>query len=126
MDTANGTPILTYSTRYVEVSFGGRRFGWDFVMAAVSTPLLGADFLCAFNLLVDVTICHLIDALSMYFLSHHTPAHLGGLERFACRTLVPLEIHINASSLSSQTSPRPRSHPPTAPYGASWLATPGF
>ena len=27
MDAAIGTPIRTYSTRYVEVSFGGRRFG---------------------------------------------------------------------------------------------------
>jgi len=70
MNVANGT----YSTRYVEVSFGGRRFGWDFVMAAVSTPLLGADFLCAFNLLVDVTNCRLIDALS--FASY--PYTLGG------------------------------------------------
>ncbi len=74
MDAANGTPIRTYGTRYVEVSFGGRRFGWDFVMAAVSTPLLGADFLCAFNLPVDVTNCRLIDALS--FASY--PCTLGG------------------------------------------------
>lgn len=74
MDAANGTPIRTYGTRYVEVCFGGRRFGWDFVMAAVSTPLLGADFLCAYRLLVDVTNCRLIDALS--FASY--PCTLGG------------------------------------------------
>ena len=55
--------------------FGGRRFGWDFVMAAVSTPLLGADFLCAYRLLVDVTNCRLIDALS--FASF--PCTLGGV-----------------------------------------------
>ena len=29
-------------------------FTWDFVIAAVTFPLLGADFLCAHNLLVDV------------------------------------------------------------------------
>ena len=74
MDAANGTPIRTYCTRYVEVCFGGRSFSWDFVMAAVSTPLLGADFLCAFNLLVDVKNCRLIDALS--FSSY--PCTLGG------------------------------------------------
>lgn len=74
MDAANGTPIRTYGTRYVEVCFGGRCFGWDFVMAAVSTPLLGADFLCAFNLLVDIKNCRLIDALS--FSSY--PCTLGG------------------------------------------------
>ena len=74
MDAANGTPIRTYGTRQVEVCFGGRRFGWDFVVAAVSTPLLGADFLCAFSLLVDVKNCRLIDALS--FASY--PCTLGG------------------------------------------------
>ena len=74
MDAANGTPIRTYGTRYVEVCFGGRCFGWDFVMAAVSCVLLGADFLCAFNLLVDVKNCRLIDALS--FASY--PCTLGG------------------------------------------------
>ena len=74
MDAANGTPIRTYGTRRVDVCFGGRRFSWDFVMAAVSTPLLGADFLCAFNLLVDVKNCQLIDAVS--FASY--PCTLGG------------------------------------------------
>lgn len=74
MDAANGTSIRTYGVRRVDVSFGGRRFTWDFVMAAVSTPLLGADFLCAFNLLVDVKHCRLIDAVS--FTSY--PCTLGG------------------------------------------------
>ena len=74
MDAANGTPIRTYGTRRVDVCFGGRRFSWDFVMAAVSTPLLGADFLCAFNLLVDIKNCRLIDAVS--FSSYHCT--LGG------------------------------------------------
>lgn len=62
LDAANGTSIRTYGVRRVDVCFGGRRFSWDFVMAAVSTPLLGADFLCAFNLLVDIKSCRLIDA----------------------------------------------------------------
>ncbi|KAI7789522.1 hypothetical protein IRJ41_008603 [Triplophysa rosa] len=75
MDAANGTPIRTYGTRYVEVCFGGRRFGWDFVMAAVSTSLLGADFLCTYRLLVDVTNCRLIDALSFALY----PCTLGGV-----------------------------------------------
>ena len=51
---ADGTPIRAYGTRAVTVCFGGQRFTWDFVVAAVTFPLLGADFLCAHNLLVDV------------------------------------------------------------------------
>lgn len=34
MDTANGTPIRTYSTRHVEACFSGLHFGWDFVMTS--------------------------------------------------------------------------------------------
>lgn len=46
------------------VGFGRRCFGCDFVIAAVCTSILGADFLCAFRLLVDVTNSSLIDAVS--------------------------------------------------------------
>ena len=51
---ADSMPIRSYGTRAVDVCFGGQRFTWDFVVAAVTFPLLGADFLCAHNLLVDV------------------------------------------------------------------------
>ena len=44
--------------------FGGHRFGWDFVTAKVAVPLLGADFLCAHGLLVDVKNRRLIDAVT--------------------------------------------------------------
>lgn len=74
MDAANGTPIRTYGTRYVKVCFGNRRFSWDFAMAKVSVPLLGADFLCAYGLLVDVKNCCLIEAVT--FSSY--PCTLGG------------------------------------------------
>lgn len=33
MEAANGTPIRTYGQRYVELCFGGQRFGWNFVIA---------------------------------------------------------------------------------------------
>ena len=64
MEAANGSPIRTYGTRYIELCFGGHRFGWDFVTAKVSVPLLGADFLCAHGLLVDVKNRRLIDAVT--------------------------------------------------------------
>ena len=64
MEAANGTPIRTYGIRYNELCFGGHRFGWDFVTAKVAVPLLGADFLCAHGLLVDVKNRRLIDAVT--------------------------------------------------------------
>ena len=62
LEAANDSPIRTFGTRTVNLCFGGQRFGWDFVTAEVSTPLLGADFLCANGLLVDVMNRRLISA----------------------------------------------------------------
>lgn len=64
LDAANGTPIHTFGTRVLTVCFSGREFTWDFVVASVSVPIIGADFLCAHRLLVDVSSRCLIDAVS--------------------------------------------------------------
>ena len=62
LEAANGSPIQTFDKRDAVVCFGGQRFKWDFVVAKVSTRLLGADFLCTNGLLVDVRNQHLIKA----------------------------------------------------------------
>ncbi|KAJ8397556.1 hypothetical protein AAFF_G00438320 [Aldrovandia affinis] len=62
LEAANGTPIPTFGTRSLTLCFAGQRFSWDFVLAKVSTPLLGADFLCANGLLVDVGNRQLVNA----------------------------------------------------------------
>ena len=64
LDAANGTAIRTFGTRYVTVCFNGHQFSWDFIIASVSVPILGADFLCAHRLLVDVANRRLIDSVS--------------------------------------------------------------
>lgn len=64
LTTANDAPIRTYGIKTVDLCFGGQRFTWDFVTADVSFPLLGADFLCAHRLLVDVRNGRLVDALT--------------------------------------------------------------
>lgn len=52
---ANGTTIHTYGTITLTLSFGLRRdFTWRFVVADVSRPIIGVDFLAFFGLLVDV------------------------------------------------------------------------
>ncbi|KAJ8389881.1 hypothetical protein AAFF_G00113500 [Aldrovandia affinis] len=60
--TADGSPIHSYGVRSVELCFGGQRFIWDFVVASIAFPLLGADFLCAHGLLVDMKNNCLVDA----------------------------------------------------------------
>ena len=51
----NNTPIPTFGTRSLTLNLGLRRtFRWVFIVAESSTPILGADFLRHFGLLVDI------------------------------------------------------------------------
>ena len=61
--SADNTPIRTYGLKTLDLCFGPRRFRWEFIMADVAFPLLGADFLYAHSLLVDVLNGRLVDAL---------------------------------------------------------------
>ncbi|KAJ8403932.1 hypothetical protein AAFF_G00342820 [Aldrovandia affinis] len=62
LEAANGSTIPTFGRRAVDLCFDGQHFQWVFVLASVSTPLLGADFLCANSLLVDVRNRRLVNA----------------------------------------------------------------
>ena len=59
---ANHTSIRTYGNRTALLNFNHRCFRWDFTIADVPQPLLGADFLGANNLLVDLRNRRLVDA----------------------------------------------------------------
>lgn len=59
---ANGSTINTYGVQRLSLNLGLRRdFEWIFILADVRTPILGADFLNHFDLLVDVRGAKLID-----------------------------------------------------------------
>lgn len=61
--SATGAIIRTYGNRSVSLNFGLRReFSWSFIIAKVTTNIIGADFLAHFNLLVDLNKQRLIDA----------------------------------------------------------------
>ncbi|KAI0212436.1 hypothetical protein LSAT2_002636, partial [Lamellibrachia satsuma] len=61
---ANGTNIATYGTREMSLSLDRRNYTWPFIIADVRTPLLGAYFLQANALLVDLQSRRLINATS--------------------------------------------------------------
>ncbi|CAH8610157.1 unnamed protein product [Schistosoma curassoni] len=51
---ANKSDIKTYGKRKLSLDFGrGASYRWNFVIADVSMPIIGIDFLCNFDLLVD-------------------------------------------------------------------------
>lgn len=65
LSAANGTPITTYGTVSLSLNLGLRRcFPWRFVIADVSKPIIGADFLSHYNLLVDMRDQRLLDGLT--------------------------------------------------------------
>ncbi|GBM66744.1 Retrovirus-related Pol polyprotein from transposon 297 [Araneus ventricosus] len=62
---ANGTEIPTFGQLLLKLDLGLRRaFHWPFVITNVSQPIIGADFLRHFGLLVDIRQGCLIDPLT--------------------------------------------------------------
>ena len=49
----------------IPLQFGNRRFEFPFLLAAVDRPILGADFLAEFNLLVESAKCQVLQRSSI-------------------------------------------------------------
>lgn len=65
---ANGTKINTYGEKRISLNFGLRRsLQWTFTVADVNCPIIGADFLRNFGLLVDMRRGKLIDSETQLF-----------------------------------------------------------
>ena len=65
LQAVNSSPIRTYGKRSLTLDLGLRRtFRWIFIVADVSKPILGADFLQHYGLLVDVSHKRLVDTLT--------------------------------------------------------------
>lgn len=65
LQAVNGTQIDTFGTHSLTVTLGLRRsFLWVFTIADVKIPILGADFLRHFGLLVDVSRNRLTDSVT--------------------------------------------------------------
>ena len=62
---ANGSRIINYGYKFLQLSFSGSTFQWQFIIAEVSIPLIGADFLSHFHLLVDVINRRLINTTTL-------------------------------------------------------------
>ena len=63
LQAVNGSPIPTYGTRSLTLDLGLRRvFRWIFIIADINTPIIGADFLREYGLLVNLKHSRLLDA----------------------------------------------------------------
>ena len=61
LKAANGSPIPTYGTRCINLRLGALQAEWQFVIANVQRPLLGADFFDHHGLMIDVKGRQLVD-----------------------------------------------------------------
>lgn len=62
---ANGTQIKTYGVKSLTLNLNLRRdFKWSFIIADVNQPIIGADFLYYFKLLVDIRAQKLVDQVT--------------------------------------------------------------
>ena len=61
LEAVNGSKIRTYGHKQITLSIDGRKYVWQFLVADVTQPLLGADFLCSNTLMVDVKGQRLVD-----------------------------------------------------------------
>lgn len=78
---ANGSAIPAYGERSLTLNIGIRRpLRWSFVIAAVSRPIIGADFLRHHNLIVDLRERKLIDKRTNLFVTGSiTPSTFGSI-----------------------------------------------
>ena len=68
LHAANSTPINVYGVTHCTISFEQNRvIDWQFYIADVSHPILGADALAFYNLLPDLKNRTLIDAFGQVF-----------------------------------------------------------
>jgi len=85
LTAANGQPIKCWGHRRLAPVFGGQHFAWDFLLAAVAYPIIGADFLKHYGLAVDPASGGLISSYAAVT-ANHRPA---GLPKVICGVEAP-------------------------------------
>jgi hypothetical protein len=76
---AGGHGITCFGEKQLELCIAGRRFEWTFLLAAVEDPTIGADFLCHFKLIVNLSAGCLMDAETLQPLGSSASQVGGGL-----------------------------------------------
>ena len=120
--TAHGTPLKCWGRRTCTVHTRTKKFTWSFLLAPVAFPIIGADFLCSFKLMVDVSNKRLVSRggqLTQLVLGKHTSAAVvtGVMATPRCRRwspqhlLVPqwrhYPLHLHPAATVQDTSSQP-------------------
>ena len=65
LQTADGSHVSCNGERLIPLRFGSTSYEWSFQLAPVTVPILGADFLRHFRLLVDMAGQRVLDASTL-------------------------------------------------------------
>ena len=76
INTADGTPLRIYGVQKLHLKILNKTYVWNFIVADVSLPILGADFLVGHHLAVDMAGKRLIEM---------KPAHIPPMTTAATR-----------------------------------------
>ena len=60
LTAANGTPIRSFGQQRRQIKIGGKQYSFIFLIAQISRPILGLDFLQTFAMTIDLRLRHLI------------------------------------------------------------------
>ncbi|GFU09911.1 retrovirus-related Pol polyprotein from transposon 17.6 [Trichonephila clavipes] len=93
---ANNTKIPAYGMVRKELNLGLRRpFIWTFIIADVSSPIIGADFLKHFNLLIDLKKKRLVDVETSLF----TPCVFSNIVQ---PSILTVDVNISFKNILSE------------------------
>lgn len=81
---ANGSSIATYGQQQMQLDLGLRRpFDWEFILADVNTPIIGADLISHYDLLIDLKRGRLIDNVTkLETTCFQRPCRLSSIKTF--------------------------------------------
>ena len=86
---ANGSSIPAYGKRRMTFLFGNRKYAWDVIIAKVTRPLIGSDFLRHHRLLVDVCNKQLVHMDTLH--SHRVRTGQPGAADILHMTTTPMD-----------------------------------
>ena len=92
LQTADGSQVPCSGERMIPLRFGSFSYEWVFQLAPVTVPILGADFLRHFHLLVDMAGQRVLDASSLcpIGINSASPSESGTLRATLLTTPEPI------------------------------------
>jgi len=110
--SAHRTAIACWGSKTLHLHAGGHNFEWSFLLAAVAFPIIGADFLAAFDLKIDLKRLQLEHGAQQWTLRLATPPPGSTFAAIVLRPVVEglEQAWIPTQCAHARSNPRQVSH----------------